>query len=97
MARSKKRAVTTLEKAFGQAVFVRRDRKRLSQMDIAVASGYSLRYIGDIERGAKSATLRTMQDLATLLDTKVSTLIVEAEEIRAREGKDRRKPSRDLR
>jgi len=48
-------------------------------MDLAVASGYSLRYIGDIERGAKSATIRTMHDLATLLDVKLGELVIEAE------------------
>ena len=50
-------------------------------MDLAVASGYSLRYIGDVERGVKSATMRTMYDLATLLDVKLSTLVVEAEKL----------------
>ena len=48
-------------------------------MDLAVASGYSLRYIGDIERGTKSATIRTMHDLATLLDVKLGELVIEAE------------------
>ena len=48
-------------------------------MDLAVASGYSLRYVGDIERGAKSPTMRTMHDLATLLDLRLSALMVEAE------------------
>jgi hypothetical protein len=50
-------------------------------MDLAVAAGYSLRYMGDVERGAKSATMRTMNDLATLLDVSLGTLIVEAEEL----------------
>ncbi len=48
-------------------------------MDLAVATGYSLRYIGDIERGAKSATLRTMKDLATLLNLRLGDLISRAE------------------
>ena len=50
-------------------------------MDLAVAAGYSLRYMGDVERGAKSATMRTMNDLATLLDVSLGTLIIEAEEL----------------
>ena len=50
-------------------------------MDLAVAAGYSLRYMGDVERGAKSATMRTMNDLATLLDVSLGTLVVEAEEL----------------
>jgi transcriptional regulator with XRE-family HTH domain len=48
-------------------------------MDLAVATGYSLRYIGDVERGKKSATLRTMKDLATLLDLRLGELISRAE------------------
>jgi transcriptional regulator with XRE-family HTH domain len=59
-------------------------------MDLAVASGYSLRYIGDVERGAKSATLRTMHDLATLLEVKLGTLMAEAEELLATELKEKR-------
>lgn len=50
-------------------------------MDLAVAAGYSLRYIGDVERGTKSATMRTMNDLATLLDVSLGSILVEAEEL----------------
>ncbi len=50
-------------------------------MDLAVATGYSLRYIGDVERGAKSATLRTMKDLATLLNLRLGDLISRAERL----------------
>ena len=56
-----------------------REEQGLSQMDLAVATGYSLRYIGDVERGAKSATLRTMKDLATLLNLRLGDLISRAE------------------
>ena len=50
-------------------------------MDLAVAAGYSLRYMGDVERGAKSATMRTMNDLATLLGVSLGMIVVEAEEL----------------
>lgn len=60
-------------------------------MDLAVASGYSLRYIGDIERGAKSATIRTMRDLATLLDVRLGDLIIEAENLLEIDSKARRR------
>ena len=62
-------------------------------MDLAVTAGYSLRYIGDVERGTKSATMRTMNDLATLLDVDLGTLIVEAEELLSANRKFRRGPS----
>jgi len=61
-------------------------------MDLAVASGYSLRYIGDVERGEKSATMRTMYDLATLLDVKLGKLISEAEQLRKKDASKRRQP-----
>jgi transcriptional regulator with XRE-family HTH domain len=91
VAKSRKHRAATLEQAFGQALFARREKKGLSQMDLAVASGYSLRYIGDVERGTKSATMRTMHDLATLLNVKLGTLIVEAEELWANEVKEKRR------
>jgi transcriptional regulator with XRE-family HTH domain len=97
VAKSKKRRATTLEQAFGQILFAQRDKRRLSQMDLAVASGYSLRYIGDIERGTKSATMRTMHDLATLLDVRLGTLIVESEELLAKEVKERKRSTKSPR
>jgi transcriptional regulator with XRE-family HTH domain len=66
-------------------------------MDLAVASGYSLRYIGDVERGTKSATIRTMNDLATLLNVRLSVLLAEAEESLASGVKERTRPTRSLR
>jgi transcriptional regulator with XRE-family HTH domain len=66
-------------------------------MDLAVASGYSLRYIGDIERGAKSATMRTMYDLATLLDVKLSALVVEAERLWESDSKARKRSQKSKR
>jgi transcriptional regulator with XRE-family HTH domain len=95
--KSKKHRVETLEQAFGQILFARREKRGLSQMDLAVASGYSLRYIGDVERGTKSATMRTMHDLATLLNVKLGTLIVEAEELLVNEAKEKRRSIKSVR
>ena len=81
MTGTRQRRPRTLEEAFGQVVLSKREMKGLSQMDLAVASGYSLRYIGDVERGTKSATMRTMNDLATLLDSSLGALLIEAEEL----------------
>ena len=63
-------------------------------MDLAVASGYSLRYIGDVERGTKSATMRTMHDLATLLDVRLGILMVEAEELWESQTKEKRRSTK---
>lgn len=62
-------------------------------MDLAVATGYSVRYIGDVERGTKSATLRTMNDLATLLNLGLGDLILKAERLL----KDHRQQDKDSR
>jgi transcriptional regulator with XRE-family HTH domain len=59
-------------------------------MDVAVATGYSLRYVGDVERGAKSATMRTLNDLATLLKVDLSALIGEAEGLLSANTRTRR-------
>lgn len=93
VAKGKNRRVATLEQAFGQILHNLREERGLSQMDLAVASGYSLRYIGDVERGAKSATMRTMHDLATLLDVKLGSVMVEAEELWLRETKQTKRPT----
>jgi transcriptional regulator with XRE-family HTH domain len=82
-----------MEQAFGQVLFARREKRGLSQMDLAVASGY----IGDVERGTKSATMRTMHDLATLPDVKLGTLVIEAEELCASEEKERRRSTKSSR
>jgi transcriptional regulator with XRE-family HTH domain len=95
--KSRKHRAATLEQAFGQVLFARREKKGLSQMDLAVASGYSLRYIGDVERGTKSPTMRTMHDLATLLEVKLGALLVEAEELWAEEAKGKRRSTKSVR
>ena len=80
----------TLEQACGQVIVLLREEQGLSQMDLAVATGYSLRYIGDVERGAKSATLRTMKDLATLLNLRLGDLISRAERLLSYRDKEHR-------
>jgi transcriptional regulator with XRE-family HTH domain len=80
----------TLEQACGRVIAELREEQGLSQMDLAVATGYSLRYIGDVERGAKSATLRTMKDLATLLNLRLGDLISRAERLLKYRDKENR-------
>jgi len=77
----------SIEQACGRVIASAREARGLSQMDLAVSSGYSLRYIGDVERGSKSATLRTLNDLATLLNIQLGSLITQAEGILARPKK----------
>jgi transcriptional regulator with XRE-family HTH domain len=81
VALSKRVRSSSLEEAFGRVLAKHREIKGLSQMDLAVTAGYSLRYVGDVERGTKSATLRTVNDFATLLGVQLSVLITEAESL----------------
>ena len=92
MRRTRQRRPSTLEQAIGQVLLEHREERGLSQMDLAVAAGYSLRYIGDVERGTKSATMRTMNDLATLLDVSLGSLIVEAEDLLLASRRLRKRP-----
>ena len=90
MAKEKQTRPATLEQACGRVIVQLREEQGLSQMDLAVATGYSLRYIGDVERGAKSATLRTMKDLATLLNLRLGDLISRAERLLTYREKEHR-------
>jgi transcriptional regulator with XRE-family HTH domain len=81
VAKDRQRRPATLEQACGQIISRYREKLGFSQMDLAVATGYSLRYVGDIERGTKSATLRTLNDLATLFNIHLGSLITEAEDL----------------
>jgi transcriptional regulator with XRE-family HTH domain len=83
----KKLGSATLEKAFGRVLSTRRESKGMSQAELALASGYSLRYIGDIERGTKSATIRTLNDFAIVFEVRLGVLITEAEKLVAKDSK----------
>ena len=48
MLKGKKVSSATLEKAFGRVLSTRRESTGMSQVDLALASGYGLRYIGDV-------------------------------------------------
>jgi len=80
----KKASITqpaALERGCGRATPQLHEEQGLSQMDLDVATGYSLRYIGDVERGSKIATLQTMKDLATLLNLRLDDLRTRAERL----------------
>lgn len=93
MTKDSEKKPTTLEQAFGQIIVHHRERLGFSQMDLAVATGYSLRYVGDIERGMKSSTLRTMNDLATLFNMRLGALITEAEGLLISKTREHTTPS----
>ncbi|MFS0841268.1 helix-turn-helix domain-containing protein [Paenibacillus sp. 1P03SA] len=52
----------------GQAIRAARMNARLTQEDLAEASGKERGYISDIERGAKNVTIRTLDEIAEALN-----------------------------
>ena len=63
------------EKAFGQVLRSVRESRDLSQEELAARAGYHRTYIGQLERGEKSPSLRTLFNLSSTLGVKSSVLI----------------------
>ncbi len=75
----KHRESRTLAQAFGAELTRLRLEKGWSQQKLADALGYTERYIGQLERGVKSPTLRTLADIAEAFSTKPSVILRAAE------------------
>jgi transcriptional regulator with XRE-family HTH domain len=71
----------TPEQAFGAALRRIRLKRGLSQQRLADQSGYHRTYIGLLEAGQKSPSLRTIFNLATALQVKPSELVKGAERL----------------
>lgn len=69
----------TPERAFGAVVRAARRARGLSQERLALESGYDRSYIGELERGEKSPSLRTIFRLARVLEMPPSQLLARAE------------------
>jgi transcriptional regulator with XRE-family HTH domain len=67
---------------FGRVLRAARQKAGFSQDSLASATGYHRNYIGQLERGEKNPSLRTIFDLAQALKTKASRLVRETEETR---------------
>ena len=76
---SVQRKAQTFEQAVGWIVTELRTRKGITQGDLAYKLGYNMSYIGAIERGEKSMTLRTLGDLAGFFESTPSRLLAQAE------------------
>ena len=75
----KERRVRNLDEAFGAELTDLRTSHHWSQQKLADITGYDESYIRQMERGTKSATLRTLSDLAYAFSLPVSVLIRRAE------------------
>ena len=75
----KHRESRTLAQAFGAEITRLRLDKGWSQQKLADTLGYTERYLGQLERGVKSPTLRTLADIAEAFATKPSVILRAAE------------------
>jgi transcriptional regulator with XRE-family HTH domain len=71
--------VSTPEQAFGRVLRRIREERSVSQEALAYMGGYHRTYIGQLERGEKSPSLRTIFALAASLDVTPSNLLKEVE------------------
>ena len=69
------------EIAFGRVLRDIRKAQSLSQDDLGAESGYHRTYIGMLERGEKSPSLRTIFNLASTLKVDSSEIVKQVERI----------------
>ena len=83
----KRRESRTLGEAVGAELTRLRVARGWSQQKLADELGYTERYIGQLERGTKSPTLRTIADIAGAFSTMPSTVLRAAERRHRNSGK----------
>lgn len=71
----------TPEAAFGHVLRTIRQSRSVSQEALAFDGGYHRTYIGQLERGEKSPSLRTIFDLAKALKSSPTEMIRQTEAI----------------
>ena len=69
------------ESAFGTVLRKARNQCSLSQEALAFKAGYHRNFISQLERGEKSPSLRTIVNLATVLELKPSDMLKKMERI----------------
>lgn len=70
---------TSSEIAFGRVLREIRHKQGVSQDELGARSGYHRTYIGLLERGEKSPSLRTLFNLAGALGVSVSKIVKDVE------------------
>jgi transcriptional regulator with XRE-family HTH domain len=87
-----RRRVKTPEQLFGIVLREIRSEKGITQETLAFESGYHPTYIGQLERGVKNPSLRTIMSLAAILKEPAAEMIRRVE---ARMGKPWQRPERN--
>ena len=75
------RNARTPEEALGVVLRRIRHERHLSQQALADRSGYHRTYIGMLEHGQKSPSLRTIWNIGTILQVKPSEILFEVERL----------------
>ena len=79
--RSRRTASRRSENLFGRVLRECRKSQTLTQEELAFRSGYHPTYVGQLERGKKSPSLRAILSLAEALGTPGSELLRRVEEL----------------
>ncbi len=67
------------ERGFGQAVKEFRERLKISQEELSFRAGLHRTYVSQLERGLKSPSLRTVQQIADAFHVDILKLLQRAE------------------
>jgi transcriptional regulator with XRE-family HTH domain len=70
-----RRKAISPEIAFGRVLRSIRQNSKISQDDLGAKSGYHRTYIGQLERGEKSPSLRTLFNIAASLGVSPSSIV----------------------
>jgi len=89
----KERRSGSLTEAVGAEITELRKERGWTQQKLAELLGYDVRYIGQIERGEKSVTLRALAAIAEGLDVRASKILSTAEKMVEKVRNEREKRS----
>ena len=84
--RRSRSARKTAENLFGEVLRERRRERGLTQESLAFTSGFHPTYIGQLERGQKSPSLRVILALAGALETRAALMIDRVELLLGKEN-----------
>lgn len=82
MADSRKPEALTLEQAIGRILHELRSTRKLTQIEVAVATNFSLKGLRNMEYGKQSMTIRSLDALAMFYGLAIEELLVRAKRLR---------------
>jgi transcriptional regulator with XRE-family HTH domain len=81
------KALQSPEDAFGDVLLALRVSRQMSQEELAHVSGYSRNFVGLLERGEKSPSLRTLFNLSGSLAVLPSEMLLRVERALLKQGR----------